>query len=57
MDDAEHFRLLSTYPSVDESFDRLHRAGWCIGDTAGARVWLVTGSNGDVDQPYCLLRQ
>jgi hypothetical protein len=23
-----------TYPSVDESHDRLHRAGWCDGEVA-----------------------
>jgi hypothetical protein len=39
------------YPSVDESFDRLHRAGWSIGETAigtdHALVWLVSGTNGE----------
>jgi hypothetical protein len=35
------------YPSVDESFARLQRAGWSIGETAGACVWLVMGGNGD----------
>ncbi len=35
------------YPSVDESFARLHRAGWSIGETAGAAVWVVTGTNGE----------
>lgn len=35
------------YPSVDESFDRLHRAGWSIGESADARVWLVIGGNGE----------
>jgi hypothetical protein len=34
-------------PSVNESFDRLHRAGWSIGESAGAIVWLVTGTNGE----------
>ncbi len=23
-----------TYPTVDESLDRLHRAGWSVGDDA-----------------------
>ena len=40
-----------TYPSVDESFDRLHRAGWSIGETAfgpdHSLVWIVSGSNGE----------
>jgi hypothetical protein len=48
---------MPTYPTVDESRDRLHRAGWSIGEIATAMRWLATGSNGDVDQPYCLLRQ
>jgi hypothetical protein len=42
---------MSTYPSVDESRDRLHRAGWSIGETAigpdHALIWLVTGTNGE----------
>lgn len=38
---------LPAYPSVDESFARLHRAGWSIGETGGAGVWLVSGSNGE----------
>jgi hypothetical protein len=42
---------MSTYPSVDECRDRLHRAGWSIGETAIgpdlALVWLVTGTNGE----------
>jgi hypothetical protein len=48
---------MTPYPSVDESRDRLHRAGWSVGEIASAAGWLVTGTNGDVDQPYCLLRQ
>jgi hypothetical protein len=35
------------YPSVDESFARLHRAGWSIGETGGAAVWVVYGNNGE----------
>jgi hypothetical protein len=35
------------YRSVDESFARLHHAGWSIGETGGAGVWLVIGSNGE----------
>jgi hypothetical protein len=38
--------------SSDESFARLHRAGWSIGDAAfvllpGELVWLVSGTNGE----------
>ena len=36
-----------TYLSVDESFDRLHRAGWSIGETGGVTGWFVTGCNGE----------
>jgi hypothetical protein len=35
-----------TYPTVDESLDRLHRAVWSVGLTGGATLWLVSGSNG-----------
>ncbi len=35
------------YPSVDECRDRLHRAGWSIGETGSATAWIVTGTNGE----------
>jgi hypothetical protein len=35
------------YPSVDESRDRLHRAGWSIGDAGGRTSWIVSGTNGE----------
>ena len=38
---------MPTYPSVDESRDRLHHAGWSIGEAGGAAVWIVTGTNGE----------
>jgi len=42
---------MPAYPTVDECRDRLHRAGWSIGETAigpdHALVWLVTGTNGE----------
>jgi hypothetical protein len=31
----------------DESRERLHRAGWSIGETATATSWIVTGVNGE----------
>ena len=39
-------------PPDIEALDRLHRAGWSIGDVAyhdgaGGLVWLVSGSNGE----------
>src|SRR5215471_2420959 len=49
--------VMSNFPSVDESFDRLHRAGWSVGEIATAGAWVVSGTNGDVVQPYCLLSQ
>jgi hypothetical protein len=48
---------MRAFPTVDESRDRLQRAGWSVGEIATAAGWLVTGRNGDVDLPYCLLRQ
>jgi hypothetical protein len=37
---------VSNYPTVDESFERLHRAGWSVGEVAAATEWIVSGSNG-----------
>ncbi len=38
-------------PTVDDSFARLHAAGWSVGDvrvlTASGPRWLVTGTNGE----------
>jgi hypothetical protein len=36
-----------TYPSVHECRDRLHRAGWSIGEIAGVTCWVVSGQNGE----------
>lgn len=37
--------------SSDQSFHRLHRAGWTVGDMAAhtdaGQVWIVTGTNGE----------
>ena len=42
---------MSPCPSVDESFDRLHRAGWSLGEYAlgppHAPAWCVEGHNGE----------
>ena len=35
------------YPTVDESFERLHRAGWSVGDIATVAGRLITGANGE----------
>ena len=41
---------MSHSPSVDESWDRLHRAGWSLGEYAvgpeHGLVWCVEGQNG-----------
>jgi hypothetical protein len=34
-------------PSVDESFARLHAAGWSVGETGTATRWLVSGVSGE----------
>jgi hypothetical protein len=36
------------FPSVDESRDRLHRAGWSVGEVAGIGGWPELRSNGEV---------
>jgi hypothetical protein len=38
---------MPTYPAVDESLDRLHRACWSVGDYGTATRWVVSGTNGD----------
>jgi hypothetical protein len=38
---------MPAYPGVDESFARLRRSGWSVGETGSAGRWLVTGSNGE----------
>jgi hypothetical protein len=35
------------FPSVDESRDRLHRAGWSVGEVAGIGAWPGRLSNGE----------
>jgi hypothetical protein len=38
---------MPSYPPVDESRDRLHRAGWPLGEACFGRRWQVDGSNGE----------
>jgi hypothetical protein len=38
---------MTPYPTVDESRDRLHRAGWSVGEIASAAGWVGTGANGE----------
>jgi hypothetical protein len=39
------------FPSSDDSFIRLQRAGWTVGDaavhTVDAVLWMVSGTNGE----------
>jgi hypothetical protein len=37
----------SNLPTVDDCRDRLHRAGWSVGEVAGAWTWMVAGNNGE----------
>jgi hypothetical protein len=37
----------ATYLTVDESYDRLHRAGGSFGRAGFASAWLVDGRNGE----------
>jgi hypothetical protein len=39
--------MSTAYPPVDESLDRLHRAGWSVGDYGTATLWVVSGGNGE----------
>jgi hypothetical protein len=38
---------MRTDPPVDEPLDRLHRAGWSVGDYGTAMCWVVSGGNGE----------
>jgi hypothetical protein len=38
---------MTSYPSADESLDRLRRAGWSVGDVGTATRWVVSGTNGE----------
>ena len=35
------------YPTVDESLDRLHRAGWSVGHARFGETWSVYGAIGE----------
>jgi hypothetical protein len=34
-------------PSIDDSLDRLKRAGWSVGHAAFGATWQVDGTNGE----------
>ena len=42
---------MASFRTVDESFARLRRAGWSVGDvrllTADGPAWVVSGHNGE----------
>ena len=44
---AARAAAMTTYPTVDESRDRLHRAGWSVAEIAPATAWGVSGANGE----------
>jgi hypothetical protein len=35
------------YPTVDDCRNRLHRAGWSVGEVASGTRWLINGANGE----------
>jgi hypothetical protein len=35
------------YPPAEDSLDRMHRAGWSVGDYGTATLWIVSGRNGE----------
>jgi hypothetical protein len=39
--------MTATHPSVDESRDRLGRAGWSLGEACFGALWQVDGSSGE----------
>ena len=39
--------MTASYPTVDESFGRLRRAGWSAGYARLGRTWAVYGTNGE----------
>jgi hypothetical protein len=44
---ASHEVPKTTYPGVDESRDRLHRAGWSVGEIVVGNRWMVSGNCGE----------
>jgi hypothetical protein len=49
--DEEESPTAPVYPPSDESFNRLHAAGWSVGDvrvlTQTGHLWRVSGANGE----------
>ena len=39
--------MSASYPSVDESRDRLRRAGWSLGEARFGAFWQVDGTSGE----------
>jgi hypothetical protein len=39
--------MSAAYPSVDESRDRLHLAGWSLGEACFGAAWQVDGTSGE----------
>ena len=40
-------RMSASYPSVDESRDRLSRAGWSLGEACFGAAWQADGTSGE----------
>jgi hypothetical protein len=38
---------MTAFRSSDESFDRLHRPGWSVGETGTVGAWVVSSQNGE----------
>jgi hypothetical protein len=38
---------IRAFASVDECEDRLHRAGWSMGELLTSAGWIVSGTNGE----------
>jgi hypothetical protein len=51
--------MTASYPSVDESFGRLHRAGWSAGYARFVKTWSVYGTNGEnlIDAAAAMLEE
>jgi hypothetical protein len=44
---AYNVGMTASYPSVDESRDRLHLAGWSLGEACLGAAWQVDGASGE----------
>ena len=40
-------KRITYHAQIDEARDRLHRAGWSLGETVWGAVWQIDGRNGE----------